>query len=306
MAWDFLIDRKKAQQLNVLKDLPAESDDEGSGGQNWQPAVAGDCAPSRSDTPEDSADIEGNAVEFHEGDDAGTIEPAPRALEGGEGAVIPSGRDESDAAVELSRQIEAAARTHAAGDGAESGDVVVAAVGGGGKARASGKLQPASHVLRLARAGMVARGFENAAQVFVYLETGSSSGDVISGVEIERGLKSLKLDGQVDSASFLAALGAKSKGKSDVFVSYREFMRHMAVAVGGQGWESGSSGGNEGRNSVVLLEEARKRWKRTAERVRRHVQVSKEAEEQRARMREQEEARSDLFALRKQLGLGYL
>ena len=53
---------------------------------------------------------------------------------------------------------------------------------------------------------------------------------------------------------------------------------------------------------MVLLEEARKRWKKTAERVRRHVQVSKEAEEQRAHMREQEEARSDLFALRKQLG----
>jgi len=35
---------------------------------------------------------------------------------------------------------------------------------------------------------------------------------------------------------------------------------------------------------------------------RRHVQVSKEAEDQRVRMREQEEARSNLFALRTQLG----
>jgi hypothetical protein len=102
---------------------------------------------------------------------------------------------------------------------------------------------------------------------------------------------------QVDSASLLAALGAKSKGKSDVTVSYTDFMRHMAAGGGCEGWE-----GSEGKDNVALLEEARKRWKKTAERVRRHVQVSKEAEEQRARLREQEEARSDLFALRKQLG----
>ncbi len=146
--------------------------------------------------------------------------------------------------------------------------------------------------------------------MFVYLETGTSSGDVITGVEMERGLRALKLDAQVDAPSLLAAMGAKPKGKGtgDVQVAYKDFSRHLSLEASGSGSEGlgggggGGGGASAGKESVKLLEDARKSWKKTAERVRRHVQVSKEAEDQRARLREQEEARSNLFALRKQLG----
>jgi len=214
---------------------------------------------------------------------------------------------EMAAAGELAKQIETAALAGAASCGSSVGidDGEEDVVPHGGNRKARGKLQPAAHVLRLARAGMVARGFENAAQVFVYFETGSSSGDVITGVEIERGLKALKLDGQVDGPSLLAALGAKGKGCSDAHVSYNDFMRQLSMAISGacgDGWGGLGGGAAVGKDSITMLENARKGWKKTAERVRRHVQVSKEAEQQRARLREHEEARSELYALRKQLG----
>jgi len=235
---------------------------------------------------------EGELVQTRVADDAAAAESAEVAAAG-----------------ELSKQIEAAALAGAVagGSGVENVSEADMPSGGNSKARggSNGKLQPAAHVLRLARAGMVARGFENAAQVFVYFETGSSSGDVITGVEIERGLRALKLDGQVDGPSLLAALGAKGKGLSDAHVSYKDFMRQLSMAISGpngDGWGGLGGGAAVGKDSIAMLENARKSWKKTAERVRRHVQVSKEAEQQRARLREQDEARSELFALRKQLG----
>jgi len=175
------------------------------------------------------------------------------------------------AAGELSSHIESAARAAAEAAAKDSG----AGTNGVGKTRGGlCKVQAAAHVLRLARVGFVARGFENAAQVFVFLETGSSSGDVITGVELERGLRALKLDGQVDAHSLVAALGAKSKGKAvgDAHVSYKAFMRQLSMAVsgpqGGDGWGGIGGGAAAGMDNVALLEDARKRWKKTAERVR--------------------------------------
>lgn len=175
------------------------------------------------------------------------------------------------AAGELSGQIESAARAAAEAAGKDSG----AGTNGVGKTRGGVcKVQAGAHVLRLARVGFVARGFENAAQVFVFLETGSPSGDVITGVELERGLRALKLDGQVDAHSLVAALSAKSTGKAvgDAHVSYKEFMRQLSMAVsgpqGGDRWGGMGCGAAAGKDNVALLEDARKRWKKTAERVR--------------------------------------
>lgn len=81
--------------------------------------------------------------------------------------------------------------------------------------------------------------------MFVYLETGTSSGDVITGVEMERGLRALKLDAQVDAPSLLAAMGAKSKGKGtgDVQVAYKDFSRHLSLEASGSGSEGLGGGG---------------------------------------------------------------
>jgi hypothetical protein len=181
----------------------------------------------------------------------------------------------------------------------ETGAVGTVGMIASGDGRAAGKSKTAKQTLRLMRAGAISRGFENAAEVFVYLETGSSGGDTITGVEIERGLKALKLSGQVDASCLVAALGGKARGK-DVTVSFKDFMRLLSWPHTGAGPGSGSilgsdnnsslprtttrptnaadpgavSGSNTSAQDLALLACARKHWKKTAERVRRHVQVS--------------------------------
>ncbi|EKX53501.1 hypothetical protein GUITHDRAFT_133200 [Guillardia theta CCMP2712] len=142
-------------------------------------------------------------------------------------------------------------------------------------------------------------GFNDVAEVFVFFERGTSRGDSLSVQEVERGLKNLRMEGKIRSSELLHAMNIKES--RETMVTFNEFFRHLSwdkQEVGEETQPRAETRPSLVQRNTAELEEARKNWRRTADRIRKCLALSSSLEEDRS----QQEARKQLLEFRTKIG----